>query len=208
MCPLCHNLKPIFFYENPPRKYYQCDRCSLIFVPKEFHLSQEAEKRIYLHHNNCSTDLGYRNFLNRVAIPLLSKLTPGDRGLDYGCGPGPTLSVLFEEKGFVMDNFDPIFFPDRSFKNKKYNFITATETIEHFCDPYSDLKTLWDLLSPGGWLALMTEFYDEKVHFKDWYYIKDPTHISLFSRKTIEYLSKTLVSDPLWVDNRVVFLRK
>jgi hypothetical protein len=32
-------------------------------------------------------------------------------GLDYGCGPGPTLSSMFREKGFKMADYDLFFKP-------------------------------------------------------------------------------------------------
>jgi hypothetical protein len=73
--------------------------CDLVFVPPEFHLSREEEKARYDFHSHSLADSGYRNFLNRLFQPLEKVLPIGARGLDFGCGHEPTLSVLFEKAG-------------------------------------------------------------------------------------------------------------
>jgi len=48
-----------------------------------------------------SADPRYRRFLARLAEPLIAHLPKGARGLDFGCGPGPTLSLMLREAGFA-----------------------------------------------------------------------------------------------------------
>ncbi|MGB2360319.1 MAG: methyltransferase, partial [Porticoccaceae bacterium] len=62
-------------------------------------MSSAAEKAIYDQHQNSPDDLQYRRFLSRLTEPLLERLGPCSRGLDFGCGPGPTLSVMMAEQG-------------------------------------------------------------------------------------------------------------
>jgi hypothetical protein len=98
-CPLCHSKKAAPFHRDRKRSFLQCLECDLVFVPPELHLSREEEKARYDFHSHSLADSGYRNFLNRLFQPLEKVLPIGARGLDFGCGHEPTLSVLFEKAG-------------------------------------------------------------------------------------------------------------
>ncbi len=109
--PLCGTCDLTLFFQNDTQRYYQCPLCSLIVMDPRGYLSEEQEKREYELHQNSPEDQGYRKFLSRLALPLLDRLELNQRrGLDYGCGPGPTLSVMLEEAGCSMSLFDPFFF--------------------------------------------------------------------------------------------------
>ena len=47
------------------------------------------------------------------------------------------------------------------------------------------------MLKPGGILAIMTNFYSEEIDFDEWWYQRDPTHVSFYSIKTFEWLSES-----------------
>ena len=81
-CPLCHG-NATCFIEDEHRQYIQCEKCALIFVPTEFHLTREEEKAQYDLHENDPNDSGYRQFLSRLADPLLEKLSPNSVCLLY-----------------------------------------------------------------------------------------------------------------------------
>jgi hypothetical protein len=84
-----------------PRQYLHCCRCDLVWLHPDQLPSTVAERRHYDTHENSPDDPGYRAFLNRLAAPLLAQLPSGQplSGLDFGCGPGPTLSVMLREAG-------------------------------------------------------------------------------------------------------------
>ncbi len=174
-----------------PRPYWRCGTCALVFVPRDHHLAAEAEKERYATHQNSPADPQYRAFLDRLAGPLTAKLAPGSRGLDYGAGPGPTLSVMLAERGFVMTIYDPFFAPDQSVisAGRQYDFITCTETMEHFARPRTEFERLQRLLRPGGWLGVMTGVIPTDRAFGDWWYIKDPTHITFYAEKTLAWIA-------------------
>ena len=117
-CPLCHAQEPALYHQDRRREYYQCATCALVFVPSEQHLSAADEKAEYDQHQNSPQDTGYRRFLGRLFNPLATKLAPGARGLDFGCGPGPTLSVMFEEAGFDIDVYDIFYAPHDAHLNR------------------------------------------------------------------------------------------
>ncbi len=166
------------------------------------------EKLRYDYHINNIEDTGYVNFLNRVIEPASKFLDESMIGLDYGCGPGPTLSQLIEQKEIKCDFYDPIYFPELDVSSK-LDFIFATECLEHFYNPKQEIEKIIGLLKPNGILAIMTEFWKTKEEFPNWYYLKDDTHVSLFKENTFEYICKEFGFEVLYTDaKRVIVLRK
>ncbi|MEX0937341.1 MAG: class I SAM-dependent methyltransferase [Pirellulales bacterium] len=144
---------------------------------------------MYDQHENDPRDLRYRQFLNQLAEPLISRLEPGMEGLDYGCGPGPALSVMLEESGMAVKLYDPYFAPDNGVLARTYDFVTCSEVAEHFYQPAKDWCRLVSLLSRGSWLGVMTRLRDDCGAFEAWYYKKDPTHVSFYHSTTIDWLA-------------------
>ena len=207
-CPLCHNHDTKLFFTDRHREYLRCSRCRLVFVPSSFHLDPAAEKARYDTHQNDPSDAGYRRFLSRLTRPLQAKVPAGSHGLDFGSGPGPTLSVMLEEAGYRMEIYDTYYAPDMNLLTRTYDFITATEVVEHLRDPAGELERLWACLRPGGVLGIMTKLVLDRDAFASWHYIRDPTHISFFSRTTFSWLAKYLGAGLEFVDNDVIFLQK
>lgn len=189
LCPLCLSATTGCFHTDQKRSYYRCTTCDLIHVPREYHLAPEEERRRYDTHQNSPSDSGYRDFLGRLLTPLLPHLVPGQQGLDFGCGPGPTLSLMLQECGYSMTVYDPFYADDPAVLDRRYDFITCTEAIEHFARPEVEWRRLLGLLNAGGRLAIMTAFHDKQADFTDWYYKNDPTHIGFYSVKTFEWLA-------------------
>ena len=207
-CPLCSDTRVNQFFIDQRRNYMHCKGCGLVFVPKVFHLNKADEKREYDLHQNCVQDEGYRKFLGRVSKPLLLRLPNGSRGLDFGCGPGPALAHILEEAGHHMDIYDPYYAPNEFFKTKKYDFITATEVVEHLAEPGSELDHLWSLMNRGGWLAIMTKRVTSLEAFANWHYKNDPTHISFFCEFTFNFLAKNWETEAEFIGNDVVLFQK
>ncbi|SEG48533.1 class I SAM-dependent methyltransferase [Billgrantia desiderata] len=191
-CPLCACPHSRHFHRDARRDYYRCDNCRLVFVPPEQRLSPEQERAVYDQHQNRPDDPGYRRFLSRLFEPLQHRLAPGASGLDFGAGPGPTLSLMFEEAGHPMAIYDPFYAPDASVLERRYDFITATEVVEHLFAPGRELARLAALLPSGGWLGLMTKRVTGEEAFARWHYILDPTHVCFFSEASFEWLAAQL----------------
>jgi SAM-dependent methyltransferase len=207
-CPLCSSEDLGSFFEDKKRIYLHCFYCRLVFVTGHYRLSSEDERAIYDLHENNPQDPGYRKFLTRLSTPLLEKLDKRQKGLDFGCGPGPALSGLFEERGHEVDLYDPFYHNDPSVFYKKYDFICATEVVEHMSDPNKDFTALFKMLKPGGWLGIMTKLVIDEHAFRQWHYIRDMTHICFYSRRTFEYLAQRFNADLSFVANDVVLLNK
>ncbi|MDO3383926.1 class I SAM-dependent methyltransferase [Gilvimarinus sp. SDUM040014] len=188
-CPLCGREGAIPFYRDRRREYCRCRQCQLVFVPPSFYLSAVDEKAEYDLHENTVEDSGYRRFLQRALSPLLPKLRPGMTGLDFGCGPAPALQAMLCEQGFDVSVYDVFYAPESAALARTYDFITATEVVEHLHDPASELERLWRQLRSGGWLLLMTKRVLDVEAFASWHYKNDPTHVCFFSEATFAWLA-------------------
>lgn len=209
VCPLCQHTQTQVYSQDPQRCYLQCQRCQLVFVARQQLLSAEQERQHYLLHNNDVTDTGYRQFLSKLATPLLAML--GDdakQGLDFGCGPGPLLARMFSEAGHQMQVWDPFFANNPLALQQQYDFISCTEAIEHFVNPINEWQLWLQLLKPAGMLAIMTKCYPDATAFNNWHYKRDPTHISFFSEQTFHWLAQQYNLQLAFPTNDVVIFRK
>lgn len=190
-CPLCHQTAGVPFHQEERRKFWLCPRCDLVFVGSEHLPTPKQERALYDKHQNSPTDAGYRRFLDRLALPLQQRLTnKQNSGLDFGSGPGPTLSVMLSERGYTMRIFDPLYASDRSVLNARYDFVCCTEAMEHFHHPAQEWESLCSLLRPGAWLGIMTRRRPESEYFANWHYKNDPTHVSFYSADTFRYIAQ------------------
>lgn len=188
-CPLCASADAHPLAAAHARDFLACDRCGMIFVRPEQRPDAVEERARYETHENDPADPGYRQFLGRLFGPLVERLPAGAKGLDYGAGPGPTLSVMLEEAGFRMRIYDPYFAPDPDALRDRYDFVTCTETVEHFFAPGAEFERLDALLRPGGWLGVMTTVWLDREPFDDWWYARDPTHTCFYRPATLRWIA-------------------
>ena len=191
------------------RSYFRCPRCELVFADPGSHLSPERERAEYNLHENDPGDERYRAFLSRLARPLLTRLQPGMHGLDFGCGPGPTLSVMLQESGMAVDDYDPLYAPDALLLQRRYDFVTATEVVEHFRRPAEAWRKLASLVRPDGWLGIMTLLAPADAEaFAQWWYKNDPTHVSFYTVNTFDWLAEALGFTVEILDDRVLLMQR
>ena len=188
-CPVCRSPGSQSFLTVSGRHYRRCPTCAARFLDPRQRLSRAAEHAEYRQHQNRPDDPGYRRFLSRLTAPLLARVPGGSRGLDYGCGPGPALAAMLSEAGHEMALYDPLFHPDPAALSQVYDFVTCTETAEHFHRPADEFARLTGLVRPGGWLAVMTCFQTDDARFADWHYRRDPTHVVFYREETLRYVA-------------------
>ncbi len=196
------------FHTDRRRSYRRCESCFLVFVPAIFHLDIAQERAEYDKHQNTVQDPGYRQFLSRLALPLLNYLSPASQGLDFGCGPGPALARLLEEGGHRVAVYDPYYAPDAELLQRSYDFICATEVVEHLHQPGRELARLWSLLRPGGCLGVMTKLVIDREAFGRWHYKNDPTHVCFFSRETWQWWAGKYAASIRFIGSDVILLTK
>jgi SAM-dependent methyltransferase len=208
LCPLCGSRDAREYCRDQRRHYLRCGTCRLVFVPPDRHLSPDDEKKRYDLHRNAPDDRGYRTFLRRMVDPLQKRLAPGSAGLDFGSGPEPVLAAMFRKAGHIMTTYDRFYEPAPAVLEGRYDFITATEVVEHLHDPKTELDRLWDRLRPGGWLGIMTRPAVERDAFPAWHYKNDLTHICFFSPETFYWLAGRWEADLEFPESDVVLFRK
>lgn len=193
-CKICDCNTTVISDENTNKDYYRCLECDYIFMDKNHYLDAKSEKKHYDNHDNNLESLGYVKMFEKLIDEFVSLYAKNiKKALDFGCGEGEVLPILLERCGISCDRYDLFYFPDKVYKDKKYDLVCSTEVIEHLVNPLDTIKELSSHLNKDGYLLLMTYFHpsdDEK--FLKWFYIKDVTHIGFFSLKTFKYLISEL----------------
>ena len=186
-CPLCGAAGP---FEPVPdmrkRTLRACPACRLVFAAAADQPTLADEKERYARHRNGLEDKGYVAFLRQAVDPVLPRLKPEMRGLDYGCGHTPVLHLLLAEAGLRCENYDPFFFP--AWPEGRFDFIFATEVVEHFRQSATDWVRMLSLLKSGGVLTVMTAPWTDLPSFRTWGYASDETHIAFYHRQTLEWI--------------------
>ena len=134
-------------------------------------------------------------------IKYIAKLKPG-AVLDIGCGPGWLLSQLnsrwkrfgiepSKHAASVAEKYASIFegtLEDFVFRKDSFDLVVAYHVIEHIRDPLTAIKTIHQLLRPGGTLIIGTPDFDSgcaRRFGSQFRLLHDATHISLFSNDSM-----------------------
>ena len=207
-CPVCEQTAAQHFIQVEGRDYWRCCNCEATFLEPAQLPTQREEHAQYRLHNNNVEDAGYRQFLSRLAQPLLERLPAKSEGLDYGCGPGPALAAMLREAGHTVSLYDPLFYPEAAVLAKQYDFITCTEVVEHFHQPAQMFFRLNKLLRPGGWLGVMTNLQTDDAAFANWHYRRDPTHVVFYRLNTFKHIAAQHGWDYENPGQNVIIMRK
>ncbi len=187
LCPLCLNTKLFTMITGPDKRTYRsCDSCKLIFTDTRYQPTRkEAEKRFKTNKNGIQYPT-YLEILKQAFKPDLPFINSSLTGLDYGCGPEPTLSTFLDQEDITCDSYDPIFFPE--LPQKQYDFIFSTECFEHFFLPAKEMQQIKKMLKPEGILIVLTELWTNAEAFAKWNNAKDAMHVSFYHRITMDFI--------------------
>lgn len=196
-CLLCLSENTETFYQRQDKRwglrvYRHCSNCRLVFLEPLYRLSREVEKERYSLHENDPHDQGYIEFLRKLADPLGLKLKAGQVGLDFGCGTGPCLAGILEQKGVTVKNYDPFFYPQEELLDDQYDFVASTEVVEHFYNPRKEFQLFQKLLKKGGFLGIMTGFHNFEKPFESWWYHREETHVCFYHPDTFRWIADWL----------------
>lgn len=211
-CKICGGETCAFTQEKFQVTYHQCVVCEFIFRDPLEILSKEEEYTIYEGHENALEDKGYVAYLNRfIQGAVLPFVGPSKEGLDYGSGPSPVLAkILQRDHGYTMDLYDLFYAPEKVFLSKRYDLITSVEVVEHFTDPMREFRWMKEALKTGGVLAIQTQLHPKDwALFKNWYYMRDPSHVAFYTTDTFVKLGEMLGLRLIYTDEvRYVVFRK
>ncbi len=210
-CIICGHETTSFKHPRFDIVFHECDFCEFIFKDEKNHITHDEELMVYDLHQNSIENIGYVNYLNNFIDTAVTPFIQMGKVLDFGSGPNPVLKQLLSKSfSFDVDIYDFFYSPLKVYENQKYDLITSTEVVEHFQDPLSYFKLFYELLSPNGILSIMTLFHP-KTHQEifDWFYIRDKSHVSFFTIKTMQYIADTLGFNLIYDnDYRVVVFKK
>lgn len=202
-CLLCHTTAT-----SERDEAFFCTNCGLVFKNPIVHLNPAEDLKRYSEHQNNEKDQGYLDFLSKLTNPLAQFLPAQFNALDFGCGPGPALSMLLEKMGGAVENYDPIFYPKEDLLNNIYDVVTTTEVVEHFKNPLGDWTLLISRVRPGGLLGVMTQFINPGIDYRSWWYKNDPTHVVFYQEKTFNFLADKFNLEVLFNDRKSVVIFK
>ncbi len=208
-CIIC-NGSTSFFGKQRDRVFRRCESCFTIFLNPAYFLSELEEQKHYECHVNDVKDKGYRDFTAPIWKEILKNHHKQEIGLDFGAGPGPVISEVLRENGFLIELYDPFFHPDEKVFTKKYDFIFASEVAEHFHDPLKEFMRLSNLLNPNGKLYVMTHLFEKnnRKEFENWYYIKDVTHVVIYHPNSFLEIAKSCGFSKFQIKDRLITLIK
>lgn len=179
-------------------------------------LTHEEEKSRYQSHDNNVEDLAYRNYLHKLTVPLFNLLKSHDFGahLDFGSGKAPVVSEFFVEKKWLSDFYDCYFYPEKP--EKQYEVVTAIEVVEHFREPEKNWEELLAYIKLQGLLMVNTQIYvaeedeeKDRQKFHQWWYKNDPTHVGIYSERTLRELEEKLGLQRIYFDHiKTIIWRK
>jgi len=172
--------------------YYRCRECGFLYLDDSHRVDAKEEKRKYDQHNNSLENEGYvqmfEDFIELAITPYLKNIK---KVLDFGSGPEPVFSKLLERRGVEVEIYDLYYSPQKVYEGNRYDLITSTEVFEHLSRPLETLEFLVAHLNSNGYIVLMTKFPPkEDKAFLDWWYRRDPTHISFFTPKSFEVMAE------------------
>jgi len=197
--------------------YSFCPSCDYYFINPQPNLS--SIDHFYNTHGvapitESVLENSFRDYLQKgrayEMTDYLSKMLPyfavGSRFLDFGCGCGFLLShnknrydcwgVEISRLAQDFDKKNGLRVVGRldDLSSSNFDLITAIDVIEHMPDPCIFLKALKDRLSIGGLLLLRLPVIDGLLFLRQqpecWKWVYAPYHLSMFSIKAIERISK------------------
>lgn len=189
LCPLCQGGGTLFLEDAQGLRYGECGQCSLISLDPEQRPRLLDEVLRYGEHRNDVDDERYAAFLSRLGDPMAERLRQGATGLDFGSGPAPLLAKLMTDAGFPTDAYDPLFRPVHGLLDRRYDFVAASEVVEHLHAPDETFELFARLLQGGGLLGVMTRFHGLEAPFERWWYRRDPTHVCFYSEITMQWIA-------------------
>ncbi|MBD3316390.1 MAG: methyltransferase domain-containing protein [Chitinivibrionales bacterium] len=191
-CRLCGSTSCRRRLDGWNRELIECSECSLIFVPRRYHLGADKERRRYALHNNSMHDAGYLKYLRGFRRELLAVPISKPSVLDFGSGRECVLTRLLRDEGLWAHAYDPLYDIGKDALQRRYDLVVMCEVIEHLRNLRDELALVRRCCVDGGYVVIRTETYTDVTDFGSWWYAADPTHINFFHPKTMSVVAQFL----------------
>ncbi len=189
--------------ETKRKKFFRCASCGFSFLHPDFLPSEEAAFNRYKKHHNNEDDEAYKQFLSKIIGRALFYADKAESVIDWGSGPNPLASRLLREKGFSVFSWDPYFSFSEKPEKAFYDLALCIETAEHFFYPKKDFAAFFETVKPGAFAIIHTHLALEEDDdaFLRWWYTEDITHVSFYSKRSLELLACMNDAELIAVEN-------
>jgi SAM-dependent methyltransferase len=206
-CPLCGARDAATVGTKDGFTIVRCRPCGLTYVNPRLAFGDLAD----LYSGQAISPAAYyvrterqdeRSFSERVA--LIERYRKPGTLLDLGCGPG-TFSLAARARGWTTLGLDinaasvahcrargleviAGAFPHPELDGKRFDVIAMNDFLEHLTDPAGALRTVRDLLVPGGIVFISTPDIGSamaRMTGRRWLHLKPNEHLVYFDRRTI-----------------------
>lgn len=207
-CLVCAS-SAVRLLETKRKQFLRCAVCSFSFLHPEFLPSEEAAFNRYKQHCNNEDNEGYRQFLSKIIERALFYADKAESVIDWGSGPEPLASRFLREKGFSVFSWDPHFSFSEKPKKAFYDLALCIETAEHFFYPQKDFAALFETLKPDAFALIHTHLAPEDDDaFLRWWYTEDITHVSFYSKRSLEMLGCMNDAELIAIENNKLAIFK
>jgi len=203
-CKICGTKTSRHHHARMDCDYEVCSECEFIARSEADRISESEEFGIYEMHQNAIEDQHYvdyfKRFIDRAILPF--KTSEQKHALDFGSGPSPVLAeILKRDYGYTVDIYDYFYAPEKIYQGKRYDLITSTEVVEHLWNPLGAFRLFSTLMKEEAVLGVKTQFHPRNLTlFDDWHYIRDQSHVSFFTPKTMEVIAGKTGLRLVWTD--------
>ncbi len=211
-CPICNSKKTEKFWAMKGYRLAKCLKCKVVWDYYPPQNSTAIYDKSYFVNDNPKG--GYANYFEGMRInrrtfsDRLQKIEKriGRKGklLDVGCALGDCL-VEAKRLGWVgaagIEISDYGYntaikrgvkvkkgMLDGRFKNNSYDVVSYQDVIEHIPDPIGELKKVYRVLKPGGFIFLVTPNIGgiwSNLLSQFWYHYKPTEHLVYFSHSSV-----------------------
>lgn len=114
------------------------------------------------------------------------------KGKAFGIEPNPNAKII--AKKLNLDVYTGLI-TDNPFPDKKFDFVTASQVLEHDCSPKTFLKAVRKKIKKNGTVILSVPNFDSvyrKIFGKKWIHWHVPYHCNFFTKKSFEILANEM----------------
>lgn len=172
--------------------YFYCENCGFLQTEEPYWLDEAYSESINV------SDTGYIrrniNLPQKLTILLSLFFDKNGKFLDYAGGYGMFVRIMRDiEFDFYWDDKYTANLFARGFKynpEKKIEAVTTFESFEHFVDPINEIEKIFKISKNIIFSTLLLPSPIPKP--EDWWYygLDHGQHISFYSQKTFEFISK------------------
>lgn len=213
-CPLCGSKRFKRFLAMREYGLARCLSCDMVWDPNPPKDLKSVYRENYFVNDNPKG--GYANYFEGMNVNkrtfherikrINKKILARGRMLDVGCALGDSLieakrlgwknlygvemsEYASKKAGLRGLNIKEGTLDGAKFPDNYFDIVTLQDVIEHIKDPKEEVREIYRILKPGGFVFIVSPDVDglwAKLLGKAWYHYKPREHIMYFSQKTLK----------------------